>query len=147
MPNYFSNMCFLEYGNQKFLVDKFSGFSTVDFCYKICGGNIHIKYFMNIYFSGEKLELSKICTIPTHHKYSSSRWSIFNDETDEFQFIYRNGENGNNLYEQFKKLSGKSHLHFIKNFFPLKFYLVLSFGTFLYFFIFLDSVLAVLSYT
>lgn len=103
MTNYFSNMCFLEYGNQKFLVDKFSGFSTVDFKYKICSGQIYIQYFMNIYFSGEKLELSKTCTIPTHHKYASSRWSIFNDETDEFKFIYRYGENGNNLYEQFKR--------------------------------------------
>lgn len=103
MPSYFSNMSFLNYGNQKFLVDKFSGFSTVDFRYKIGSGKIHIQYFMNIYFSGEKLELSKTCTIPTHHKYPSSRWSIFNEETDEFKFIYRYGENGNNLYEQFKR--------------------------------------------
>lgn len=103
MPTYFSNMSFLEYGNKKFLVDKFSGFSAVDFKYKICSGQIYIQYFMNIYFSGEKLELSKTCTIPTHHKYPSSRWSIFNEETDEFKFIYRYGENGNNLYEQFKR--------------------------------------------
>ena len=108
MPIYFSNMSFLESGNQKFLVDKFSGFSTVDFCYKISRGKIYIKYFMNIYFSGEKLELSKTCTIPTHYNYSTNRWSIFNDETDEFKFIYRYGENGNNLYEHFKRSSFKS---------------------------------------
>lgn len=108
MKKYFSNMSFLEYRNQKFLVDKFTGFSTVDFSYKICKGNIHIKYFMNIYFSGEKLELSKACKIPTHYNYSTSRWSIFNDETDEFKFIYRYGENGNNLYEQFKRSSFES---------------------------------------
>lgn len=99
---YFENMSFLKYGNQKFLVDKFSGFSIVDFSYKISKGNIYIKYFMNIYFSGEKLELSKTCTIPTHYKYPANRWSIFNEETDEFKFIYCYGENGNNLYERFK---------------------------------------------
>lgn len=106
--SYFSNMCFLEYGNKKFLVDKFLGFDAVDFRYKIGGDKIHIQYFMNIYFSGEKLELSKTCTIPTHHKYPSRCWSIFNEETDEFKFICRYGKNGNNLYEQFKKSPFKS---------------------------------------
>ena len=101
--SHFYNMSFLKSENQNFLVDKFSGFSTVDFKYKICGGKIHIQYFMNIYFSGEKLKLCKTCTIPTHYKYSTNRWSIFNDETEEFKFIYRNSNNKNNLYEQFKK--------------------------------------------
>lgn len=94
---FFDDLKFLTYKDQRFLVDKFSGFNTVEVTHKILSGITKIEYTFDIYFSGHTLTLSSKQYIDNY----KSNGFIFKDDTPEFKFIY--SLKYKNAYEEFKK--------------------------------------------
>lgn len=105
MASFFNGIRKLEYGNKVFFADKFSGFSKVDFRYKLGGYGefIKIQYFIELYFSGHTLELCKNAFVDV---YTNKKSFFFKENTKEFDFIH--SLRYKNAYQEFIKSNYKS---------------------------------------
>ena len=79
---------FLTCGHEHFIASKFSGLKDVDFSYSFQGDQIIIKYFTEIYFSGNNMKMMVSKTIPALQK-SSFPFNFFSKLTPACEFIIR----------------------------------------------------------
>lgn len=107
MDNYLENISILKYGDQNFVVDKFSGFTKVDYKVMYFQERISITYFIDIYFSGQVLNIKKVNTF---ERYKRKNFLV-SEETKEYKFFENVVSNG--LYYVFSNAywsSGKSNM-------------------------------------
>ena len=103
MSGFLDGIPMLEYGSEKFVASKFSGFKQVDFSYNFLPrdcAEIHIKYSCEIYFSGRTLNLHCDAYVP---RYSNSPAILFKNDSNVAKFIFRNQNSKMWFYEEFKK--------------------------------------------
>lgn len=93
---FFKNKRFLNIGNEHFLAKKFSGWNNANFKYNIVKGEVIVKYYIELYFSGNVATLVKTISFPTH---VSDSW--FANNTEEFNFVY--SLKYKNIYDEFNK--------------------------------------------
>lgn len=108
MNGFLDGIPMLEYGSEKFVVSKFSGFKQVDFSYNFLPrdcAEIHIKYSCEIYFSGRTLNLHCDAYVP---RYSNSPAILFKNDSNVAKFIFQNQNSKMWFYEGFKKSEFKS---------------------------------------
>lgn len=105
--SYFKGIKFLIYGNENFVIDKFSGYKKVDGNIQLI--NYHhykVTYYIELYFSGNVCKLSTFENVPLFDAKSKGKFfGIFKDYTKEAKFI----KEGNyfNKFEQSNYKSGK----------------------------------------
>jgi hypothetical protein len=95
-----NNFSFLRYKNENFIVDKFSGFTNVDFRYAMKYGCIIIDYTITFHFSGNDMKLKKTAKVPiTNGK------GFFAPYSEGFKFFK---QNQNDFYQAFLDSKYKS---------------------------------------
>lgn len=93
----------LVYGDQFFVIDKFSGFEKASFEFERINDNTRkITYFMNVYFSGKTLKIKRSALLIVYKE----RTLFSANHTPEYKFYQNAVLNGLNL--TFKKSGYKS---------------------------------------
>lgn len=87
------NFHFLILGNEYFFVDKFSGFTNVDFHCKFEYGYLSVKYTATLHFSGNDMKLMKTAKVPITN---GKGW--FAPYSEQYLFFKNNHKN---LYQSF----------------------------------------------
>ena len=93
----------LAYGNQFFVIDKFSGFEKATFeVERINDDTRKITYFMNVYFSGQILKIKRTALFLVYKE----RTLFSSNHTPEYKFYQNAVQNG--LHLTFEKSGYKS---------------------------------------
>lgn len=94
------NVPFLTCGHEHFIASKFSGLKDVDFSYSFSGDEIIIKYFTEIYFSGNSMKILISKAVPMF-KNKTFPFNIFSKLTPVGKFIVDIG--GKKFWEKFNE--------------------------------------------
>lgn len=105
--SYFNGMKFLIYGDEHFVIDKFSGFKRVyNNVQLVKYSYFKVTYYLEIYFSGNTCKLYESENIPLFDEKSKGKiFGIFKDYTKEAKFISE--KNYINKFEKSGYKSGK----------------------------------------